>query len=235
MEKISNKNNKLVFKTDMNVTLANAIRRSANEVPVLAVAEVDIYKNDSALYDEVIAHRIGLIPLKNQKVKEDEAIEIRLSVKANGKLKEVLAKDLGEEVVYDNIPIVLLDKEQEIEVVAKAKQGKGIQHAKYSPGLLHYKHYNKVELSKDAEKSQELATLYPEVFSFEGDKLKVKNDGAFDLDGEDLAEFKGVKVTPTEQLVYTIESWGQIDAEDIFKESVKALNKNLDELSKELK
>lgn len=235
MEKIYEKNNKIVFKTDMNVTLANALRRSANEIPILAVDEVDIYKNDSALYDEIIAHRIGLIPLKNQKLKEDEAIEMKLSVKADGQLKEVLSKDLGKEVAYENIPIVILDKQQEIEIVAKARQGKGTQHAKFSPGLLSYRNYNKVEVGKEAEKSEELAEMYPEVFSFEGGKLKVKNEAALDIDPENLEEFKGIKVTPTEDLVYSIESWGQIDAEEIFKDAVKALNKNLDELSKELK
>ncbi|VVB80569.1 DNA-directed RNA polymerase subunit D [uncultured archaeon] len=235
MEKISEKNNKVVFKTDMNVSLANAIRRSANEIPILAVDEVDIYKNDSALYDEIIAHRVGLVPLKNQKVKEGDVVEMKLSVKAEGQRREVLAKDLGKEVVYDNIPIVILDKQQEIELVAKAKQGKGIEHAKFSPGLLSYRHFNKVEVGKDAEKSTELAEMYPEVFAVEGGKLKVKNEAALDIDTEELEEFKGVKVTPTEDLIYTIESWGQIDAEEIFKDAVKALNKNLDELSKELK
>jgi DNA-directed RNA polymerase subunit D len=235
MEKITEKNNKIVFKTDMDVSLANAIRRSANEIPILAIDEIDIYKNDSALYDEIIAHRIGLIPLKNQKLKEDDVIEMKLSVKADSQKKEVLGKDLGKEVVYENIPIVILDKQQEIELVAKAKQGKGVQHAKFSPGLLSYRHLNKVEVGKEAEKSTELAEMYPEVFAIEGGKLKVKNEAALDIDVEGLEEFKGIKVTPTEDLVYSIESWGQIDAEEIFKDAVKALNKNLDELSKELK
>jgi DNA-directed RNA polymerase subunit D len=67
MEKIQKSKDKIIFKTDMNIPLANAIRRSANEIPILAINEVDIYKNDSVLYDEFLAHRIGLIPLKNQK------------------------------------------------------------------------------------------------------------------------------------------------------------------------
>ena len=61
-------NGKIMFETDMSIELANALRRSVNDVLVLAIDEVDIYKNDSALYDEIIAHRLGLIPLKNQKI-----------------------------------------------------------------------------------------------------------------------------------------------------------------------
>ena len=72
MKKIIKNENKVVFLTDMNLTLANALRRSTNEIPVLAIDEVDIYKNDSALYDEIIAQRVGLVPLKNEDLKLPE-------------------------------------------------------------------------------------------------------------------------------------------------------------------
>ena len=58
---------KISFITDMEVGLANAIRRSILEVSVMAIDEVEIVKNDSALYDEILAQRIGLIPIKTEK------------------------------------------------------------------------------------------------------------------------------------------------------------------------
>jgi len=235
MEKITKTDEKVVFISDMSLTLANAIRRSANEIPILAISEVDIYKNDSALYDEVLAHRMALIPLKNRKVKEGDVVEMKLNVKANGKQIDVVSGDFGEDSVYEGLPLTILDKNQEVVVVAKATQGKAINHAKYSPGLVHYRILNKIEIGKDAEKRQELAEIYPEVFSVEAGKLAVKNDWKFDLDVEDLKEFEGIKVTPTDNIVFIIESWGQISAEDIFEGAVKALNKNLDEVSKSLK
>ena len=48
---------KLVLRLTISESLANAVRRSLSEVPTLAIDEVEIFSNDSALYDEMLAHR----------------------------------------------------------------------------------------------------------------------------------------------------------------------------------
>ncbi len=239
-------NNRIVLETDMETSLANAIRRSVGDIDTLAIDEVDIYKNDSALYDEIIAHRLGLVPLENQKLKDTEScscggegcskctIEMKFSVKGDENATEVFSKELGDLVVYDNLLMVLLDKGQELEVVAKARTGKGKNHAKHLPGLIYYREGVKIDISKDGEKHSELAEMYPSVFEF-SDKLKVKNEWACDLEEEDLKDFKGVEVKPTGKLVMIIESWGQIDIKDIFLESAKSIKSELNDLAKALK
>ena len=57
----------LVLRVHADESLANAVRRSVAEVPTLAIDEVEIYKNDSPLYDEMLALRLGLVPLKTEK------------------------------------------------------------------------------------------------------------------------------------------------------------------------
>ena len=231
---ISNEGNKILFETDMNISLANAIRRSVNEIPVLAIDEVDIYKNDSALYDEIVAHRLGLIPLKNQKVKKDTPIQLKLKAKG-GEEMGVLSGELGEDVVYDDMPIVLLEKGQELELVARARQGIGIEHAKFVPGLVFYKQKSDITISPEGAKHEELAVLYPDFFEFTEGKLKVIDEIACDLDNVDVQDFKGVSIELGDNLIFSIESWGQMDAKEIFVESCKALKSNLNDLTKALK
>jgi DNA-directed RNA polymerase alpha subunit len=234
MKTSEKKSDEIEFVVDIDTSLANAIRRSVNEIPILAIDEVEIHKNDSALYDEVIAHRLGLIPLKNQKLKKDLDLELKLKAKGKAGGIKILSKELGEISVYPDIPIVLLDNGQEIELIAKARKGIGIKHSKFSPGLLYYKQIPKIKISHEGEKYEKLAELYPDVFEYSG-KLKVKDSLKRELDNEDFKDFPGVSVEFEKELMICIESWGQISPEEIFTESCNTLVENLSDVIKAIK
>jgi DNA-directed RNA polymerase I and III subunit RPAC1 len=84
MKLINKKDDKIIFSAEIDESLANAIRRYLNQIPIFAVNEVVIEKNDSPLYDETIAHRIGLIPLKIEKKPEKKNLKLNLNVKKEG-------------------------------------------------------------------------------------------------------------------------------------------------------
>jgi len=147
MEVVTKTPEKLVLRLDISESLANAIRRSVAEVPTLAIDEVEIFRNDSALYDEVVSHRLGLVPLKTDKSMNSKT-KIDLKIKKSGP-GMVYASDLqgDAELVEPKIPITLLGKDHQIELIATATLGKGINHAKHIPGLCYYRHVLEVASS----------------------------------------------------------------------------------------
>jgi len=207
----------LQFNTDMNLNLANAIRRSVLEIPVMAIDDLEITKNDSALYDEILAHRIGLIPIKGGANKE---LKLKLQVKGP---KIVVSGDFSPSTgAEDNLPIVLLDKDQEVEVVGEARLGKGVDHIKYSPGLMFYRHNLAREILDYLHIDEDGKTSY--------DEEEMKNKG---LSDDQISKIKAAKETL--ELEIKLESWGQMDVKDIFTKAIDALSDNLKVLDKSVK
>lgn len=236
MDLVESKENKIVFRSDVEDYLANAIRRYFNHIPTLAIDEVDIIKNGSALYDEVVAHRLGLVPLKTDKVSEK-----------GGNLKLVSKKEgfvhAGElqgnvEVVHENIPITFLDKGQELELTATVKAGEGTEHVKFSPGLMFYRNVSEISLDKEFAEAVKKACTNATIKE-KGDKIVVVDDGVKEVRDvcEGIADIakKSVEVKEDKDLIVSVESFGQMPVKDIFKKAVDALKKDLSEVSKKVK
>ncbi|HDL75052.1 MAG TPA: DNA-directed RNA polymerase subunit D [bacterium] len=238
MEIIKKKDDKIIFKAKIGESLANAIRRYVGEILVLAVDEVEISKNDSPLYDETIAHRIGLIPVKTDKeINVKTEGKLKLSVKGEGKVYSGELKG-NVDVVYDKIPITILTKNQELELIANIKAGKGEEHAKFYPGLIFYR--GVAEITMDKEFRGEIQKLCPDnEVKEKGDKIIVVDDKEKEICDvcEGICE-KAKKKSETnyrDELIINIESFGQLDAKNIFKKSISALKKDLAEVSKKIK
>src|SRR3989338_9111589 len=149
----------------ITVYLANALRRTViNEVPSMAIEDVEFRKNNSLLYDEMIAHRLGLIPLKTDlksynlpeectcKGEGCAKCQAVATLKVKGP-KMVLAselkfKDPAIKPAFPDMPIVLLLKNQELELEATAVLGKGKVHSKWIPAHVHYKYKPVIEIGK---------------------------------------------------------------------------------------
>ncbi len=236
MEIIDKRENQITFKAEINESLANAIRRYINQVPVLAINEVEIFKNDSPLYDETIAHRIGLIPLKMDKsVSEKTEMEMKLNVKGEGMVYSGNLKGAFG-IVYDKIPITSLGEEGELQIVAYAKTGKGNEHSKFSPGLMFYRHV--VELRMDDELYDKLKEIIPNEIKKEGKNIVVVDNQRKEISDicEELCRQEGKKleIIPRNELIITIESFGQIEVSEIFKRAISALEKDLEFVSKKI-
>lgn len=235
MKIVKKTNEKLVFASKIGESLANAIRRTVGMIPIMAVDELEIERNDSPLYDETLAHRVGLVPLKMPKgAKEDSVEKLKLVSKRHG---YVYSKDIkGDvEVVYGEIPLTLLAEEQEVKATCIAKVGKGIDHAKFMPGLFTYRVISEITLSKKHKDA--IASAFPEnSIKEKGDMITVKDDQEKTItdfcEGLCQRSKEECEVKDTKELMITIESFGQISAEEIFKQATKILKDELKALSK---
>jgi len=236
MELIDSKEKKIVFKSNMDESIANAIRRYLNQVPVLAIDEVEIIKNGSALYDETVAHRLGLIPIVSEKVGEKGGHLKLISKKEGFVTSEELKGNV--DVVYENIPITFLDKEQELELSAVVKPGKGTDHVKFSPGLMFYRKI--AEITMDKTFLDEIKRACPNATIKEkADKIVIIDDGIKEI--KDVCEGiceranKKAEVKEGDEIIITVESFGQMPVKEILKKSVDVLEKDLADISKKIK
>ncbi len=132
---------------DASISFANMIRRiGMGQVQVFAIQSVTVYENRTSMFDEYIAHRIGLIPISTP-TKYTDKDEILFTLDAQGPCT-VYSKDLKSfddkvKVSNPNIPIIRLGEMQNLRIEGKAKLGIGHEHARHQPGLMSYSYDDK--------------------------------------------------------------------------------------------
>ncbi len=137
-------NNEKVFRFSLDgirESHANALRRaSINSVKTFAIDTVTFYENTSSMFDEYIAHRIGLVPIitPSSGYKDDD--EILFTAEATGPItvysKDIQSTDKEVRVALEGIPIIKLGTGQRLRLDGKAKMGVASKHAKFQPGLV---------------------------------------------------------------------------------------------------
>lgn len=184
--------------------VANALRRTLlADVPVLAIDEVVVVENSSVIFDEVLAHRLALVPLKVDEETYDVLLEcyeegkrddcvaaFTLEVEAekpvtvySGHLKfggftsefaSLAAADV--KPVSDLIPIVKLASRQKVVLEAYAKMGTGREHAKWQAvSVAAYKYYPVIRILGECKNDcKSCVEACPKgILSVENGKLKV--------------------------------------------------------------
>ncbi len=249
---------------DADVTLMNALRRIAlAEVPCMAIDEVVMIENSSILQDEIIAHRLGLTPLKTdldayslpEECKcqsEFGCSECRVTLTLDAEAKdgtrtvysgEVVSENPEVVPVSDKIPIIKLAKSQKLKLEAYARLGIGKTHAKWQPvSMCSYKYYPKIttpeEKCADCQKCVEICPK--KVFSFKDGKVDVQDLLACTL-CMDCVEACPQKPSPLtvewvkNAFIMNIESTGALPPERVLKEATRLLDKQLNELKEQIK
>ena len=271
-------------------SLANAFRRiMLSDVPSMAIEKVHIYNNTSVIQDEVLAHRLGLIPLKADPTKfewkpsgspdegtEKDTLEFDLKIKC-----KLLSKDKNKNVqgvdpdeiyenhrvltssfkwipkgnqkanfkaidvgpVEDDILVAKMRPGHEMDIKMFAVKGIGRDHSKFSPVCTaFYRLLPKIELKEKikGEKAQRLQKCFsPGVIGINSKNEAFVSNSRYDMCSRNVFRYDDLKdsvalTKAKNHFMFTVESVGAMNPEDIFTQSIDILIDKCDYFLKEL-
>jgi len=235
---------------------ANALRRiMISEVPTLAVDWVEMHDNNSALFDETVAHRIGMIPMAFDPKKMNEMDACKCSGNGCPLCQVVFALEkTGPAMVYSrdmkssnrdarptspDFPIVQLLKGQSIRFKAIARLGKGEEHAKWQAAIATYQYYPELEVRKGTpskELRKALAAVPKGVFTLRSGKLALADPEKFDeaRKAEEVSENIRVKGNPN-RFIFRVESVSGLDPSYVVSKAAEILEAKGTEFVKRVK
>lgn len=241
---------------EVSPAFAGSLRRMMlSEVPTMAIEWVDFKKNDSALYDELLANRLGQIPLTFDKKAYNLIEECKCEGKgcSNCQVKLVLKKS-GPGMVYsedlksksrdvkpafDKIPIVELFEGQGVEFEAVAQLGKGKTHAKWQAAVVGYKNRTNITIEKGCDICAKcVEKCLKKTLKIEGNKIVVENPFECNLCMEctDVCPKGLIKVEPIENsFIFNVETASGIPPEEIVLDAIDVLENKIKEFDKGLK
>jgi len=243
----------------------NSLRRVIiAEVPAMAIDDVVVVENSSMLHDEILAHRLGFIPLKTDlgsyNLPEDCSckselgcnlcrVSLTLNVEAEGGDRTVYSGDLVSEnphvlPVSDKIPIVKLAPDQHLKLESYARLGKGGKHAKWQPvSMCAYKHFPKVKINeKECDSCGKCVDVCPKrVLSISegGKRIELRNviecTVCHDCVGVCPKSPSAIEVSWDQDVfVMDIESTGALEVDQIISEAVKILDRKFESFLEQL-
>lgn len=260
---------KIIEKTNEKIVLSvkkvetpvlNALRRALmSDVPVMAIEDVYFTKNNSALYDEMVALRLGLVPLTTDlsyskrkdctcKGEGCSKCQVTLTLSKTGPCTvysgDMVSSDPKVKPAITNIPIDKLIEGQELEFEAKAELGTAKDHAKWSAGLAYYKF--KPELKIDSKKvtpeSKKLAENSPNgILTYKAGKLEADDKKLWETDDAVIEEYLAKNANgevklflDDSEVIFVFENWGQLSHKQAMESALDLITEELSILKKEL-
>lgn len=242
--------------SESDPAFANSLRRAAiGEVPTMAVDEIEVIENESPLYDEIIAHRLAMIPLKTPVrgyVLPDECrcggkgcqkCTVEMSLEAEGptivKSGDIQSSDKEVVPVSDEIPIVELRSGQRLKLNIYARLGLGKNHAKWIPGLVFYRYFPIIKIGKECNGCGKCVEACPrDVLAVEEKELRVKRlmectlcRACVEACPRNAIEVEG----DSSRFIFKVESTGALPPEEIVLKAVESLRKDFEEAGRAFK
>ncbi|MGE0792619.1 MAG: DNA-directed RNA polymerase subunit D [Candidatus Woesearchaeota archaeon] len=240
--------------SDVTAAYANTLRRlMLSEVPTMAIDDVTFYKNDSVLFDEILAHRLGLIVLKTDLKSYNMSsvcsckgvgcaqCQLKLTMEVEGP-RTVYAKDLVSSdpkvvPVYPETIITKLLEGQKLKLEAVAKLGLGKEHSKWNPGLVWYYNEPTIKVNNKSKKFDEFKDKFPpQVFNKKGeiDASLINTPQLMDACSDVETDIVSITYNPN-SFVFILESFGFLTPKEIVLSAIEMFDKQLDTFVKLVK
>ena len=235
-----------------NPAFANALRRiMKSEVPTMAVEFVDFEENTSGMFDELVAHRIGLIPLTFDgdvyNIKADckcggkgcSKCEVTLDLEKTGpctvRSGDMKSTDESVQPQDKDIPIVDLLEGQRLKFEAVAQLGLGIEHIKWQSANVGYQYMPIVKVNQNAD--PKIVDICPtHVFEKKDGKLKVVAEDRCTLCMRCVEVSEGVSVSSDDTVfVFDVESVSGLTAKEIVNKSLDIMEERAEALAASVK
>jgi len=221
-----------------NITpaLANGIRRAIlADVPTVSIDDVRFSENSSVMFDEVLALRLGLVPLTTpEDFQEGGAITLGLDVQgpATAYSGDLVSSDPHVQPAAENIPLIELKEGQRVELEAEAVLGRGRDHAKHQGGVaVGYRHLKRLVVGDDPPPySGEEAQIVRGIVEDDGELIDA---AAFENDLTKWEKHEGKELTVEDiedAFVFHVESDGARSVEELVSLAAESLHARADEL-----
>ena len=225
-----------------STAVINAVRRSVMlHTPCLAIEDVSIYQNDSVLFDEMLAQRLGMLPVKTDKTYKP-GDKVKLVLEKEGPCtvysKDIKSTDPKIDIIDKNIPITKLTKDQKIKIEMYAIMIPGREHAKWQPAIVSYNEVPQVVISKDCNGCGDCEKACPvKIIEMKGKKPVLKDQYKCTLCGAcvDSCEKEALKLGFDKgEYVLAIEAVAGLSQKEAIDGATKAIIEKSEDFAKSL-
>ncbi len=230
---------------------ANGIRRAMiADVPTFSIDTVRFVENSSVMFDEMIALRLGLVPLTTDLDDFEEGETVTLAMDVSGPATaysgDIETSDPLVEPADENVPIIELKEGQRLEFEADAVLDTGKDHAKHQGGVaVGYRHLQRVETVGDAPEFEDdepniLRGVIEEGAAADADDSDAADGDlvptdAFDHDLTNRYPGKEVEVTDVPgAFVFHVETDGSFSVEELVLRAVESIDLRAGELKEKV-
>jgi DNA-directed RNA polymerase subunit D len=227
--------------------VANGIRRAmVADVPTFSVDDVRFVENSSVMFDEMIALRLGLVPLTTPATGFEIGDVVTLSLDIRGPQTaysgDIVTSEPLVEPAEENVPIIELKENQRLELEADAVLERGKKHAKQQGGVaVGYRHLQRIEVIGERD---EFADEGPEIIRGvieEGAPEAAADESAtegeliitddFDNDLRNRYPGKDVAVTDVSgAVVFHVETDGSFSVAELVQRAAESISERAAEL-----